>query len=160
MKEFREHITAIDTSTIRDDKSLSDTAQSGVSLSSVDELFQIAAEAVNILNKSVGQDIIRIYRIEQEIVPLLFNFGEGSTGFAIISPKKYVFIVSNRGSVIYAYGLEKNKHSAGVNLMSNSKQLISVYCKKSENAIEFTDNTGSYLDPQEVIYQLFRWLAG
>lgn len=120
-------------------------------------LLEITKDAADILNDRSASNIIDIYTLEREVVSLLFGFNSTADGFIIATDIKYVFIVTNNTGIIYTYGLEKQKSKKGGSLLSASLQLLTINYNETPEGMEFRDNTGTAIDPEEIVFQLVKW---
>lgn len=156
MKDFREQM-----SVIGKEVQMTNGVSAAVTVSkafnrAISDLFSTAREAAAIVNQYKTPDLIKILKIEDELVPLLFRFGDDCSGFVMITPVKYVFFISNNSGVIYTYGLERDmKRSKSI--MTDSVQLLTINYRIVRSSVEYRDSTGSVLDPEEVVYHLFKW---
>ncbi len=156
MKNFEEHLSGI-AEEMQAKKDISDRTQDYTN-AAVDLLFSTAKSAADILNRGIDFDIVKILRLDGEIVPLLFTFNDNCSGFVAITPGKYIFFIATNSGVIYTYGLQKNRKQGG-NLMKSCIQLLTINYWLSPSSVEYRDSTGALLEPQEIVYHLFKWGA-
>lgn len=156
MKDFKEQISSIGEKVQMRGGDSSFAPVSKAVNRAISDLFRTAREAAAIVNQDEKPDLIRILKIEEELVPLLFKFGGDCSGFVMITPVKYVFFISNNSGVIYTYGLERDMKQ-GKSIMTDSLQLLTINYRIIRSSVEYRDSTGSLLDPEEVVYQLFKW---
>lgn len=155
MEDFKEQIKNIKNSyETRNEDDYSDERYRNVAL---DELFHTAREAAHVMNEGNAGRFVRIFRIEDELVPLLFRLGDDCSGFVIATPVKFIFFVSGNRGTIYTYGLERNTGISSGNLLVNAVQLLTLEYKVKPANVIFKDTTGAPLDPEEVVFHLFKW---
>lgn len=159
MKNFNEHISNI-ADNMRERKDIFQDITDVVTDKAVDLLFSTATTAADILNGNIDGEAVKIFRLEDEIVPLLFAFTDNGRGFVAIMPGKYIFFITNNSGVIYTYGLDKSIGKQGGNPMKNCIQLLTISYGTTQSSVEYRDSTGVILDPQEIIYHLFKWGSG
>lgn len=123
----------------------------------LEELYENTLYAVNIMNDRLNSDILNIIKIEEDLLPLLFNFEVSTNGFVLVSPKKYIFFISDNIGKIYTFGLDRKNSQPSMNITGRSVQLLTVSYNSIKGNIAYYDSTGSLLDPQEIVYQILKW---
>ena len=157
MKNFKEEILKLEYYINTNTADIPDTDDSQRINTALEELYENALYAVKILNDKFSSDVLNIIKIEDDLIPLLFTFNMSTTGFVLVSPQKYIFFISDNVGNIYTYGLEKEKRKPGINISGGSAQLLTINYATVNGEIVYRDSTGNSIDPQEIIYQIFRW---
>jgi|GEM_PF-5306058 len=159
MKNFKEHIKQLESDFNTGTTADLNTDKSENNNPALERLYENTLEAVNILNGRLNSNILNIIRIEDELAHLLFSFNERTTGFVLVTPQKYIFFISNNTGNIFTYGMKRKDRKSGMNLISRSVQLLTINYDTKNGGVVYSDSTGSPIDPEEIVYQIFKWVT-
>ncbi len=152
MDDFIKEIKAMSQKTAASEKGKTFEAQDSEALNI---LFNIARSGVDNFSGNSACPI-RLHRLHEDLVPLLFSFQDRCSGFVIRTEKKFSFVIQSRSS-IFIYGLASRDGSQAKQNMHRTVQLLSLRYEKVKDEITFYDNTNKVIDPQDAVLQVLKW---
>ncbi|HWP93374.1 MAG TPA: hypothetical protein VNN20_14365 [Thermodesulfobacteriota bacterium] len=120
-------------------------------------LLKIAELAVSFYNQLVGDEGLSVYSLPGELLALFLNLSGKRVGFCLVAPEKFVVFLDDEPGQVVVFGKKRQNSGSGENLLTRARQLIKVSFVKTEDGYLLKDNTGSILDPEEMILHIIRW---
>ena len=143
---------------VKEEKSGSVIEGTGTEIKEVMSRFYSLTElGVSIYNESLNDEELSIYRLPEELLALFLNIAGRRVGFCLMAPEKIIVFLSEGPDQVLVLGRKRQQLGTGESILTKARQLIRITYTKSEHGIVFKDNTGSILDPEEVIIHIIKW---
>lgn len=125
--------------------------------SALEKLYEITEKGVEAYNDVTKSELLKVYNLPFELIPLFFNFDNYRQGFVLVTTKKHIFFVINEPDLIFIYSLDSKEKVLGKNFINKASQLLKLNFSKSENKTKYFDNTGMEIEPHDVVLQVIKW---
>jgi len=123
----------------------------------MERLFEITELGVAIYNKGLNRTELSVYNLAEEVLTLFVNLPGKRSGFCLIADERFVVLLDEKPGQIVVVGKKKEFFGAGENVLTKAIQLIRITFIKNNDGLVFKDNTGSVLDPEEIVFHLIKW---
>lgn len=123
----------------------------------IDMFYNLTELGVSIYNEGLDKEELSLYRLPEEILALSLNTPGSRVGFCLTAPERIIVFLSEGSDQILVLGRKKQQLGTGEGIFTKARQLIRITYMKSEHGMVFKDNTGSLLDPEEVVIHVIKW---
>jgi hypothetical protein len=123
----------------------------------MNSLLKTSELAVSVYNQVAEDEGLAVYGLPEELLALFLNLPGKRVGFCLIAPEKFVVFLDDEPGQVVVFGKKRQNSGSGENVITRARQLIKVSFAKTEDGYLFKDNTGSLLDPEEMILHIIRW---
>ena len=123
----------------------------------MESLLKTTELGVSFYNQVAENKKLSIYSLPEELLVLFLNLPGKRVGFCLIAPEKFVVFLNDEPGQVVVFGKKRQNSGSGENVLIRARQLIKVSFAKTEDGYLFKDNTGSVLDPEEMILHIIRW---
>lgn len=161
MQDFREKIMNIAErkKQIGDKTSISREGNSSSSnLKEVmDILYGKTELGVNIYNEAIKGGELSIFKLPEELLQVFLNFPGKQIGFCLMSDVKFVLVIGDLPDEVLVLGKMRRSSGSREPFLTRAIQLIRIKFEHSGNVYSYEDNTGSPIDPDEIIVHIINW---
>jgi hypothetical protein len=119
--------------------------------------LDIAELGVGIYNEGLAYGRLSIYELPEELLTLFLNLQGKRLGFCLVSEGRFVVFIDEEPNQILVLGKKSQSFETGENILTKARQLIRITFEKLEEGYVFKDNTGSHLDPEEIVLHIIKW---
>ncbi|MGH7806795.1 MAG: hypothetical protein ACRENT_01745 [Thermodesulfobacteriota bacterium] len=119
--------------------------------------LDIAGSGVRIYNQGLADGRLSIYELTEELLTLFLNLHGKRLGFCLVAEGKFVVFLDEAPNQMVVLGQKRQLFGAGENVLTKARQLIKIAFEKADGGYVFKDNTGSRLDPEEVVLHIIKW---
>ena len=119
--------------------------------------FNISELGVGIFNQGLANGKLSIYELSEELLTLFLNLHGKRLGFCLVAEEKFVVFLDENPSQLVVLGKKRQSFGTGENALTKARQLIRITFEKSDGGYVFKDNTGSFLDPEEIVLHIIKW---
>lgn len=112
---------------------------------------------VNIYNEAIEGGKLSILRLPEELLQVFLNVSGNQIGFCLISDLKFVLFIGEVPDEVLILGKKRQPSGSGEPFLTRAIQLIRIKFERSGNTYSYKDNTGSLIDPDEIIIHIINW---
>lgn len=123
----------------------------------MNSLLKTSELAVSFYNQFAEGEGLTVYGLPEELLALFLNLPGKRVGFCLIAPEKFVVFLDDEPGQVVVFGKKRQNSGSGENVLTRARQLIKVSFAKADNGYLLKDNTGSVLNPEEMILHIIRW---
>ncbi len=122
------------------------------------ELYNRTKLGVKTYNEAIGLKKLYVFTLPGELIQLLLNRMRKKIGFCLTTDLKIVLILEDDTGQILVLGRRSENYGDNEFIISKAIQLIRIsYEKLRGKGFTYRDNTGSFVDIDEVIVQIIKW---
>jgi len=119
--------------------------------------LDITGLGIGIYNQGLANGRLSIYELTEELLTLFLNLHGKRLGFCLVAEGKFVVFLDEAPNQMVVLGQKRQLFGAGENVLTKARQLIKIAFEKADGGYVFKDNTGSRLDPEEVVLHIINW---
>ena len=123
----------------------------------MNRLFNIVELGVTIYNESLDKGKLSLYKLPEELLTLFLNLPGKRLGFCLIAEEKFIVFLDEEPGQVVVVGKNRQSFGTGENVLAKARQLIRITFMKSDDGFVFKDNTGSIVNPEEIILHIIKW---
>jgi hypothetical protein len=123
----------------------------------MERFFNLAELGVSIYNESSNNGKLSVYRLPGELLDLFLSLPGKHSGFCLVASEKFVIFLDEEPDQVLVLGSKKQQLGAEGNVLSRARQLIRITCVRTGDGFTFKDNTGTPLDPEEIMMHIIKW---
>ena len=112
---------------------------------------------VNIYNEATEGGELSIFRLPEELLQVFLNVPGNQIGFCLISDLKFVLFIGEFPDEVLVLGKKRQSPGSGEAFLTRAIQLIRIKFEHSGNTYSYEDNTGSLIDPDEIVIHIINW---
>jgi hypothetical protein len=112
---------------------------------------------VNIYNEMINCGELSIFRLPGELLQVFLNVSGKQIGFCLMSDIKLVLFIGEDPNEVLVVGKKRQSHGNKEPFLARAIQLIRIKFEHSGNMYSYRDNTGSLIDPEEIIIHTINW---
>lgn len=161
MQDFQEKIAniALRMKQISDERLFSpELNESSSNLKEVMNILYSRTElGVDIYNGAIKRGELSIFRLPAEVLRVFLNLPRNQIGFCLMSEVKFVVFIGDVPDEILVLGKKRQSSGGGEPLVTRATQLIRIKFEHSGKIYRYVDNTGSSVDPDEIIVHVIGW---
>lgn len=117
-----------------------------------------AEQGVNIYNKAIEGGELSIFKLPEELLQVFLNVPGKQIGFCLMSDIKFVlFIIGDVPHEVLIFGKRRQSSGSREPFLARATQLIRIKIERSGNIYRYEDNTGSPIDPDEIVVHIINW---
>ncbi len=120
-------------------------------------LFDRTELGVTIYNDATKAGHLSLFIVPEELLRVLLNLHGNQIGFCLISDVKIVLFIGDVPDEILILGKIRRSLRGGESLLTRAIRLIRIKFEHSGNNYRYVDNTGSSVDPDEIIVHVISW---
>jgi hypothetical protein len=161
MQDFREKIMNIaERKKQNSDKTL--ISREGNSSSSdlkevMNVLYGKTELGVNIYNEAINGGELSIFKLPEELLQVFLSVPGKSIGFCLMSDIKFVIVIGGAPDEVLFFGKKRKSSQNTEPLLARAIRLIRIKFGNSGDIYSYKDNTGSPIDPDELIVHIINW---
>ncbi|GBD38642.1 hypothetical protein HRbin37_00894 [bacterium HR37] len=119
--------------------------------------YNLAEQGVSIYNEALTVGELSVHRLPGEVLSLFLNLPRERMGFCVVAPESFVVFLEEDEEHVLVLGRRKQWFVLEDSPLSRARQLIRIRCFMDGGGFVFKDNTGTALDPEEIITLIIRW---
>ena len=162
MEDFREKIMCIAERKKEASNKRAVSPEGDKSVSNLKEVINIlygkAELGVHIFNEASRAGELSIFRLPEELLQVLLNASGNQTGYCILSDLKFVLFIGEFPDAVLVLGKKRQSSGSREPFLARAVQLIRIKFGNSGNNYSYQDNTGSLIDPDEIIIHIINWV--
>lgn len=112
---------------------------------------------VNIYNEVINGGGLSIFRLPEELLQVFLNVPGKQIGFCLMSDIKFVLFIGEVPDEVLVLGKKRQSSGSREPFVTRAIQLIRIKFERSGNIYSYEDNTGSLIDPDEIIIHIIKW---
>ena len=120
-------------------------------------LYGKARQGVNIYNKAIKGGELSIFKLPEELLQVFLNVPGKQIGFCLMSDIKFVVFIGDVPHEVLVFGKRRQSSANREPFLTRATQLIRIKIERSGNIYRYEDNTGSPIDPDEIIVYTINW---
>jgi hypothetical protein len=161
MQDFREKIMNIAERNKQTSNKRSSPPEANNSSSNLKEvmnfLYGKSELGVNIYNEAIEAGELSIFKLPEELLEVFLNAPGDRIGFCLISDLKFVLFIGEFPDEVLVLGRRRQSSGSGEPFLTRAIQLIRIKFEHSGDTYSYEDNTGSLIDPDEIIIHIINW---
>ena len=114
---------------------------------------------VNIYNEAIEGGELSIFRLPGELLEVFLIVPGNQIGFCLMSDLRIVLFIGEVPDEVLVLGKKRQSSMRGEPFLTRAIKLIRVKFEHSGNIYSFEDNTGSLIDPDEIIIHIINWVV-
>ncbi|MGB7292692.1 MAG: hypothetical protein WBD99_11010 [Thermodesulfobacteriota bacterium] len=112
---------------------------------------------VNIYNEAIIIRELSIFRLPEELLQVFLNGSGNQIGFCLMSDLKFVLFIGKFPNEVLVLGKKRQSSESGETFLTRAIRLIRIKFEHSGNTYSYQDNTGTLIDPDEIIIHIINW---
>ncbi len=123
----------------------------------MERLLEITELGAAVYNKGLNRRELFVYKLPEEVLTLFLNLPGKRSGFCLIADERFVVFLGDEPGQLVVVGKKRESFGPGENVLTKARQLIRITFIKAKEGFVFKDNSGSVLDPGEIIVHIIKW---
>lgn len=120
-------------------------------------LYGKAELGINIYNEAVKGEALSILRLPDEVLQVFLNAPVNQVGFCLMSDLKFVLFIGEFPDAVLVLGKKRQSSGGREPFLTRAVKLIRIKFELSGSSYRYEDNTGSLIDPDEIIVHVINW---
>jgi len=120
-------------------------------------LYDKTESGVNVYNEVSEGGELSIFRLPEELLQVFLNVPGKQIGFCLMSDIKFVLFIGEVPNEVIVLGKKRQSYGNKESFLARAIQLIRIKFEQSGNMYSYRDNTGSLIDPEEIIIHIINW---
>lgn len=123
----------------------------------MNDLYDKTELGVNVYNEVAEVRELSIFRLPEELLQVFLNVPGKQIGFCLMSEIKFVLFIGELPDEVLVLGKKRQSYGNKGPFLARAIQLIRIKFEQSGSTYSYRDNTGSLIDPEEIIIHILNW---